>query len=326
MNNKKIWGIIIACLIVFCIVACVIALKPKKEVINDDTEKTEELKKYAFVGANGVNYLEGLDFSHKEKYVELEYAELVGEDDRKYNEPIEKRDISVSIKNGKIYYSNLYYDLNNIEIKTKGNDIISVGLDSSCAGVTSIVYLTQDHKLYEFPDFHQLGLPEEGSEILISDNASGFTLFDVADNEYTTCGGRIVLFKEVGSDGIYTTTYVNDSRKTVLAKLNYKYISGNDSTIFIYVVDNENVAGYDIIKNDQGEIIKAKEIYKGYIENINKNYVIVVDEEDKMYLFNEEENPQNNKSNETLIKESSDKFTFVNDKNETETIEVEQVY
>ena len=106
----------------------------------------------------------------------------------------------------------------------------------------------------------------------------------------------------------------------------WKYISGNDSTIFIYVVDNENVAGYDIIKNDQGEIIKAKEIYKGYIENINKNYVIVVDEEDKMYLFNEEENPQNNKSNETLIKESSDKFTFVNDKNETETIEVEQVY
>lgn len=104
-----------------------------------------------------------------------------------------KRTELVTLKDNKIYLTAGDY-ANNTLIPTKESNIVSVAYNYNCGDMLGIIYLTESNKLY-FLNTRQIGIPEKGSDILLADDAVGFTLVDWNDPN-DTCGGQYIVYKD----------------------------------------------------------------------------------------------------------------------------------
>ena len=168
-KNKK--YIIYAVIGIVLVVGCILLVSKLSNKTDDGNENVPEV----------TNKYDGLDFSLKDSY------------------KLDNQDAEVYIKDGKIFFTGdtgtVYKDT---EVVIEGKNVVSVAMTYSCGGLSSIVYLTEDNKLYQ-REFHQLGPEDAANDTLIASDAVGFALVKI-DDPNDTCGGQYVVYKDTAGN------------------------------------------------------------------------------------------------------------------------------
>jgi len=167
-NNNALKYIIFAVIGIVIIVGCIFLVKALSNKSNGGNENIPKT-------TNNYDYL---NFGLKDSFM------------------IDDLGVEVYIKDGKVFINGTSgdYSYNNVEVVTEGKNVISVSITYNCGGLSSIVYLTEDNKLYT-RDIHQTEPNENGKDSLIASDVAGFALDELNDPN-DTCGGQKVVYKD----------------------------------------------------------------------------------------------------------------------------------